>query len=95
MNNIFEKVCITLILLKISDIYFCHYFATYMKIAMTHLWHPMELKSTCHLIVKDKVGEEHILGKYSNCNILGVTIDLLKSKNFKAAINQLPNVQQA
>ena len=64
-----------------------------MKIAITHLWHPMELKNICHLIVKDKVGEQHILGKYSNCNILGVTMDLLKSKNFNVAITQLSNVQ--
>ena len=81
-NNIFEKICLTLILLKIFDIYFCHYFATNMKIAITHLWHAME----CHLIVKDKVAEHHILGKYFNCNSFGVTIDLLNSKNFKVAI---------
>ena len=42
MNNIFEKICLTLILLKIFDISFCHYFATNMKIAITHLWHEME-----------------------------------------------------
>ena len=27
--------------LKISDIYFCHYFATNKKIAIVHLWHAM------------------------------------------------------
>ena len=47
-----------------------------------------------HLIVKDKVAEQHILGKYSNCNSLRVTMDLLNSKNFKVAITQLSNVQQ-
>ena len=93
MNKIFEMVCVTLILWKIFDIYFCHYFATNMKTAITHLWHAMEPKRLCHLIVKDKVGEQHILGKYSNCNILGVTMDLLNSKNFKVAITQLSNVQ--
>ena len=37
MNNIFEKNSLTLILLKIFDIYLCHYFATNKKIAITHL----------------------------------------------------------
>ena len=49
------------------------------------------------LIAKDKVAEQHILGKYSNCNSFGVTKDLLNSKNsknFKVAITQLSNVQQ-
>ena len=30
-----------------------------------------------HLIAKDKVAEQHILGKYSNCDSFGVTIALL------------------
>ena len=93
-NNIFEKICLTLILLKIFYIYFCHYFATNMKIAITHLWHAMEPKTICHLIGKDKVAEQNILGKYCNCNSLRVTIDLLNSKNVKVAITQLSNVQQ-
>ena len=42
-----------------------------------------------HLIAKDKVAEQHILGKYSNCNNFGVTVDLLNTKNFKVAITQL------
>ena len=46
-----------------------------------------------HLIAKHKVGEQHILGKYSNCNSLGVTVDLLNTKNFKVAIIQISNVQ--
>ena len=46
----------------------------------------MELQTICHLIVKDKVAEQHILGKYSNCNSLGVTKALLNSNNFKVAI---------
>ena len=71
--------------MKIFDIYFCSYFATNKKIAITHLWHAMEPKSICHLIVKDKVGEQHIVGKYSNCNSLNVTMDLLNNKNFKVA----------
>ena len=34
-----------------------------MKIAISHLWHAMEPKTTCQLIVKDKVAEQDILGK--------------------------------
>ena len=55
MNNIFENNSLTLILLKIFDIYLCHYFATNKKIAITHLWHAIEPQTICHLIVKDKV----------------------------------------
>ena len=94
MNNIFEKICLTLILFKIFDIYFCHYLATNKKIAITHLWHAMEPETMYHLIGKDKVAEQYILGKYSNCNSFGVTKALLNSKNFKVAITQLFNVQQ-
>ena len=94
MNNIFEKNSLTIILLKICDIYLCLYFGTYTKIAITHLWHAIEPRTICHLIVKDKVGEQHILGKYCNCNSLRVTMDLLNSHNFKVAITQLSNVQQ-
>ena len=45
-----------------------------------------------HLIAKDKVAEQHILGKYSNCNGFRVTKALLNGKNFKVAISQLYNV---
>ena len=55
-----EKIEITLILLMIFDIYLCHYFATYKKIAITHLWHAMEPQTMYHLIAKDKVAEQHI-----------------------------------
>ena len=85
MNNIFEKICLTLILFKIFDIYFYHYFATNKKIAITHLWHAMEPQTLCHLIVKDKVAKQHILRKYSNCNSFVVTMDLLNSKNKKVS----------
>ena len=94
MSNIFEKLCLTLILLKIFDISICHYFATNKKIAITHLWHAMEPRTVCHLMAKDKVDEQYILGKYCNCNSFGVIMDLLNSKNFKVAISQLFNVQQ-
>ena len=92
MNNISEKFCLTLILLKMFDIYFCHYLATNKKIAITHLWHAMEPQNICHLIVRDKVAEQYILRKHSNCNSFGVTRDLLNSKNLKVAITQLSNV---
>ena len=60
MNNIFEKNSLTLILLKIFDIYLCHHFATNQKIAITHLWHAMGPQTMYHLIAKDKVAEQHI-----------------------------------
>ena len=94
MNNIFEKISLTLIPFKIFHIYLCHYFATSNKIAITHLWHAMKLQTICHLIVKDKVAEQHILGKYSNCNSFGVTMALLNSQNLKVAITQLSKVQR-
>ena len=47
-----------------------------------------------HLIAKDKVAEQHILGKYSNCNSFGVTMALLNHRNLKVAITQLSKVQQ-
>ena len=60
MNNIFEKNSLSLILLKICDIYLCLYFATYNKIAITHLWHAMGPQTIYHLIAKDKAAEQHI-----------------------------------
>ena len=60
MNNTFENISLTVILLKIFDIYLCLYFATYKKIAITHLWHAIEPQTICHLIVKHKVAEQHI-----------------------------------
>ena len=89
-----EKIYLTLTLLKIFDIYMCSYFATNKKIAITHLWHAMEPQTMYHLIAKDKVAKQHILGKYSNCNSFGVKVDLLNTRNFKVAITQLSNVQQ-
>ena len=68
MDNIFEKISLTLILLKIFDIYFFCYLATNEKIAITHLWHAIEPQTMYHLIAKDKVAEQHISRKNSNCN---------------------------
>ena len=42
MNNIFENISLTLILLKIFDIYFFCYLATNEEIAITHLWQAIE-----------------------------------------------------
>ena len=85
---------LTAILLKIFDIYLCCYFATNKKIAITHLWHAIEPQTICHHIVKEKLAEEHIFGKYCNCNSFRATMDLLNSHNFKVAITKLSNVQQ-
>ena len=46
-----------------------------------------------HLIAKDKVAEQHILGKHSNCNSFGDTMALLNSWNLKVAMTQLSKVQ--
>ena len=94
MDNIFEKISLTSILLKIFDIYFFRYLATNEEIAITHLWQVIEPKTMYHLIAKNKVAEQHILGKHSNCNTFLVTIALLNSQNFKVAITQLSKVQQ-
>ena len=94
MNNIYEKISLTLILLKIFDIYFFCYLATNEKIAITHLRNAIEPQTMYHLIAKDKVAEQHILGKHSNCNGFGVTMALLNNQNFKVAITQLSKVQQ-
>ena len=94
MNNIYEKISLTLILLKIFDIYFFCYLATNEKIAITHLLHAIEPQTMYHLIAKDKVAEQHILGKHSNCNGFGVTMALLNNQNFKVAITQLSKVPQ-
>ena len=80
--------------MKIFDIYFFYYLATNEKIAITHLWHAMGPQTMYHLIAKNKVAEQHILGKHSNCNTFLVTIALLNSQNFKVAITQLSKVQQ-
>ena len=57
MDNIFEKISLTLILLKIFDIYFFCYLATNEEIAITHLWQAIEPQTMYHLIAKDKAAE--------------------------------------
>ena len=49
--------------MKIFEIYLCCYFATNKKIAIIHLWHAIEPQTIYHLIVKEKVAEQHILGQ--------------------------------
>ena len=72
MNNIFEKISVTLILLKIFTftryIYSCRYLATNEKIAITHLRYAIEPQTMYHLIAKDKVAEQHISRKSCICN---------------------------
>ena len=63
MDNIFEKISLTVILLKIFDICFFCYLATNKKIAITRLWLAIEPQTMYHLIPKDKVAEQYILGK--------------------------------
>ena len=58
MNN--KKICLTLVLVKVFDIYSHHNFATNKKIAITYLWHAMGPQTMYHLIAKDKVAEQHI-----------------------------------
>ena len=72
MNNIFEKISVTLILLKIFGIYFFCYLATNEKIAITHLWHAIEPQTMYHLIAKDKVAEQHILGNTLTAIVLEI-----------------------
>ena len=70
MNNIFEKISVTLILLKIFDIYSFCYLATNEKIAITHLWHAMGPQTMYHLIAKaaasTQICTRVIAGKNSN-----------------------------
>ena len=63
MNNIFEKIGLTVKLLKIFDSYFFYDLATNEKIAITDLSYVLELQTMCHLVVQNKVAEQHILGK--------------------------------
>ena len=94
MNNKFKKIALTVKLLKIFYIYFFCYLATNEKMAITYLLYAMEFQTMYHLIAKDKIAEQYILRKYSNCNSFGVTKALLNSKNFIVAITQLFNGQQ-
>ena len=61
MNNIFEKISVTLILLKIFDIYSCRYLATNEKIAITHLRYAIEPQTMYHLIAKDNIFQEKVV----------------------------------
>ena len=72
MNNIFEKISVTLILLKIFGIYFFCYLATNEKIAITHLWHAIEPQTMYHLIAKDKVAQS--INQLSRC-LISVSTD--------------------
>ena len=91
MYHILEKISLTLILLKIFDIYFFCYLATNEKIAITHLWHAIEPQTMYHVIAKDKVAEQHISRKNCNCNTFRAMSPLLKvEKKSTAAILLTP-----
>ena len=62
MNNIFEKIALTAKLVKTFDIYFVCYLATNRKIAITHLLYAIELQTMDHLIAKDKIAGQQMLG---------------------------------
>ena len=86
MDNIFVKISLTLILLKIFDIYFFCYLATNEKIAITHLWHAIEPQTMYHLIAKDKVAEQHILGKYNIFEEKAVTAIVLELQSLYSPV---------
>ena len=69
------------------------YLATNDKTTITHLLCAMKFQTIYHLIAKDKIAEQHILGKYSSCNGFGVTKALLNGRNFKEATTQLYDVE--
>ena len=83
MNELFEKNWLSAIFLEIISLLAC-----------CHSWLAIESQTMYHLTAKDKVAEQHILGKHSKCNSFGVTMALLNSQNFKVAITQLSKVQQ-
>ena len=47
-----------------------------------------------HVVAENKVAEQHISRKYSNCNSFAFTIDLLNVRISKVAITQLFDMQQ-
>ena len=48
------------------------------ELAVTHLYSEVELRSTYHLVRKEKVAEQHILTKLSKCNSFRVSSHFLK-----------------
>ena len=62
----------------------------YLLLTYDMQWNPKQYA----MLVKEKVAEQIILGKYCNCSSFGITMDLLNSQNFKVAITQLSNAQQ-
>ena len=64
--------------MKILAIYSFNNLAKIKKIAFTYLYSGIELRSTCHLVGKAKVAEQHMLIKYSKCNSFTVKSHVLK-----------------
>ena len=52
------------------------------KIVITHSLYAMEPQTMSHLLAKNKIAKQHILGKYCNCNSFRVTKALLNNQNF-------------
>ena len=47
------------------------------KVAITHLAIGIDSQVTHHVVAMEKVGEQHILTKYSECNTFQIIGDLL------------------
>ena len=92
MDNIFEKISLSLILLKIFDIYFFCYLATNEKIAITHLWHAIEPQTMYHLIAKDKVAElANLISKLNFYKLIPYPMDNLLNQSAQTGP---PNVRK-
>ena len=72
MNNIFERNCVAIILLKIQAIYSLQLSLKIDKVAITHLAMEIHFQTTDHVVAVEKVVEQHIGTKYSKCNSLRV-----------------------
>ena len=72
MNNIFERNCVAVILLKIQAMYSLWLSLKIDKVAITHLALEIHLQTTDHVVAVEKVAEQHIGTKYSKCNSLRV-----------------------
>ena len=80
-----ERNRLTVVLLKILDIYSFNKFAKIKEIAFTHLICAIELLSTYHLLGKEKVGEQH-----NSFRVIQYLLKLVKSANAHLALAQSP-----
>ena len=76
MDNIFQKITVTeifsnMLLLLLGKL-------SHNKVSdLLHTWMACNRTPKCTTLAKDKVAEQHILGK-PNCNSFGATMALLK-----------------